>query len=282
MVADPPTTPEPAQYYSPDDYGPGNYGSSVPYAAASGGQYADGPYAGPSQGYQDLAQQYTRGAGGRPRRSARGRRIALVVAALVVAAAAGGGAALALHHDNSPATTTNAADLPGSVQALDSPSSTAPPGWTPVTVSPAADGTTAGFTIDIPPGWTEARYGFSTDFTDGNGDRFFEVDLTQHTYPNMVQEARFIETQSLAKNKFPGYNRAALRAVPVRGTSGAFWQFTWDRDGVTTRTDDIMFIDNTPNGQQSYAIYFRAPDSGWNSRFLPQFEKMLSTFQILQ
>jgi hypothetical protein len=274
--ADPPTMPEPAQYYGP----------STPYAAASGGQYAGGQYADPSQDYPGLAQQYAPDTGGRPRRFRRGRRIALVVGAIVVAAAAGGGAALALNHGSNSAAatnTTNAASLknqPGSVQALDTPSTVVPAGFTSYTVSPSAAGTTAGFTIDVPSNWTETKDGLITKFQDDNGDRFFEVDLTAHTYTNMVTEAQFIETQSVAKDTFPDYKRAALKAAPVRGTQGAFWQFTWDRNGLTTRTDDILFNDQTPNGPQSYAIYFRAPNAGWNSKFLPQFEKMLSTFQI--
>ena len=130
-----------------------------------------------------------------------------------------------------------------SVQALDTPSTTVPPGFTPVTVSPSAAGTTAGFSIDVPSSWTETRDGLITKFNDDNGDRFLEVDLTAHTYTNMVTEAEFIEKQQVAVGTFPGYKRVALKAAPVRGTSGAFWQFTWDRNGVTTRTDDILFID---------------------------------------
>jgi hypothetical protein len=166
------------------------------------------------------------------------------------------------------------------VRALDTPSTTLPPGFTPVTVSPSAAGTTAGFSIDVPSSWTETRDGLITKFNDDNGDRFLEVDLTAHTYPNMVTEAEYVEKQQVAVDTFPAYHRTALKAVPVRGTSGAFWQFTWDRNGVTTRTDDILFMAQTPDGQQSYAIYFRAPNSGWGSKFLPQFEKMLSTFQV--
>jgi eukaryotic-like serine/threonine-protein kinase len=275
--ADPPTMPERAQYHGP----------SVPYAAASGGQYAGGQYAGPSDGYQDLAQQYAPGTGGRPRRSHRGRWIAMAAAAVVVAAAAGGGAALALHHTNNAAATTtntNAAtlkNLPGSVQALDTPSSTVPSGWAPDTVSPSAVGTTAGFTIDMPPGWQETTKGLATTFTDENGDRNFEVDLRPHTFSNMVREAEYVEQSSVAKGDFPGYKRAALKEVPVRNTPGAFWQFTWVQGGVTYRGDDIFFIEQTPNGPQSYALFFWAPDSGWNSKFLPQFKKMLSTFQTV-
>jgi tRNA A-37 threonylcarbamoyl transferase component Bud32 len=274
---DPPTMPEPAQYY----------GRNPPHAPASGGPYAGGQFAGPSQDYPGLAQQYAPGTGGKPRRSRRGRRIALVVGAIVVAAAAGGGAALALNHENnagaSITNTSNGASLqnqPASVQALDTPSTTVPPGFTPVTVSASAAGTTAGFSIDVPSSWTETRDGLITKFKDDNGDRFLEVDLTAHTYPNMVTDAEYVEKQQVAVGTFPGYKQAALKAVPVRGSSGAFWQFTWDRNGVTTRTDDILFMAQTPNGQQSYAIYFRAPNSGWGSKFLPQFEKMLSTFQV--
>ncbi len=37
----------------------------------------------------------------------------------------------------------------------------------------------------------------------------------------------------------------------------------------------------TSAGSQSYAIYFRAPNSDWNSTNLPLFKKMLHTFQTV-
>jgi hypothetical protein len=240
-----------------------------------------------------MSRQYTPGTGGRaarPRR--RGRVIGIVVAAVIVAAAAGAGAAYALHKDkkNAPTTPPTSAaansvpfsQLPATVQAIDTPSNALPAGYTTETVHPSDTGTTAGFSIDIPPGWTETQSGLVTKFTDDNGDRFLEVDLTTHTYDNMINEARYIERQSLAEGKFPGYQRVHIEPVPVRNANGGFWQFTWTpAGGVLTRADDILFIDQTANGQQSYAVYFRAPNKGWNAKYLPVFETMLHTFQVV-
>ena len=45
--------------------------------------------------------------------------------------------------------------------------------------------------------------------------------------------------------------------------------------------DDIVFIEPTPAGSQSYAVYIRAPSSGWGGTYLPAFDKILPTFQTL-
>ena len=109
-----------------------------------------------------------------------------------------------------------------------------------------------------------------------------EIDLTPHTYSNMLTEAKYLESQVVAKDKFPNYKRAGMEAVPIRGTNGAFWQFTWTPSvGAKMRADDILFVKPTAAGSQSYAIYFRAPAPGndWNNKYLPVFKKMLRTFQ---
>jgi hypothetical protein len=95
-----------------------------------------------------------------------------------------------------------------------------------------------------------------------------------------VTEARYIKTQSLLKGTFPGYKQTHLQGVPIRGTQGAFWQFSWTPAGeVKQLSDDILFVLPTSAGSQSYALYFRAPSSGWNSTYLPGFERVLRTFQ---
>jgi hypothetical protein len=40
-----------------------------------------------------------------------------------------------------------------------------------------------------------------------------------------------------------------------------------------------LFVLPTSAGKQSYAVYMRAPDSDWNSDYLPMFEKILPTFE---
>ena len=260
--------------------------------AGSGAQYG-GPgaqYAGPSQDYPDLARQYAPGTGGRPRRGRR-RAIWLIAAAVVIAAAAGGGAAYALHKDKPgttkppPAAAANSvpfSKLPGSVQAIDRPSTSLPAGFTTQAVQPSQLGTTAGFTIDVPTGWVESHLGMATYFKDPNSQQFLEVDLTPHTYDNMVTEANHIERQSLSQGKFPNYKRLHIEAVPILSANGGFWQFTWKpAKSVKLQADDLLFIDQTSAGKQSYALYFRGPSKGWGSTYLPLFEKMLHTFQTI-
>jgi hypothetical protein len=213
----------------------------------------------------------------------------LISAAVVVAAAAGAGAALAVNGNSSgsapPAASNPAsANLPASVQALDDPSNTIPAGWTRETVRPSATGTRAGFSIAVPPGWTEKRSGLTTYFYAPDGAWFMKVDLTAHTYPNMLTEAKYLERQVVASGQLPNYKRADLKAVPIRGTNGAFWQFTWTLSGgAKTRADDILFIKPTGAGSQSYAIYFRAPTPGndWSTKYLPVFKRMLRTFRTV-
>jgi hypothetical protein len=276
---DPPTTPAPA-YESPE------YGGSDAYYAGSNAQYA-----GPSQPYPGLARQYAPGTGGHSqRRYRRGRLIMLIIAAMVAAAAIGGGTAYALRDRNrssagtmvdNTGNSTNA-NLPKTVQGLDTPSTVLPAGWTQYTVPSSQTGTMAGFKIDLPPNWTEQNPGLATYFNGPYG-MVMDIDLTQHTYSTMVTEANYIEKQSLAQGAFPRYKRFEIIAVPVRGTAGAFWQFTWvsSKLGVRYRTDDILFIKHTAAGPQSYAIDFWSPDSVWNAKTVPTVRKILRTFQTV-
>jgi hypothetical protein len=163
------------------------------------------------------------------------------------------------------------------VNALNDPSSTIPAGWTVEKVQPSAANTTAGFSVDIPPDWSVRRAGPTTHFIGPNG-LVMNIDLRAHTYPNMVTEATYIERQSLVNH--PDYTRVHLQAVPIRGTTGAFWQYTWMPQGsVKLLADDILFIKPTTAGSQSYAIEIKGYSTGWGQRWLPMFKQILSTFQ---
>jgi hypothetical protein len=246
-----------------------------------------GQYAGPSQAYPDLAAQYAPapvgGAGERRRAS---RWWLVLVICVLVAAAIGAGAALALRHNNG-----GSGAAPGvkggtvqtqflSLNALNARSTVVPAGLKPVTVPSTKYDTTAGFTVDVPPGWSEKPIGLATYFY-GPNDVVLDIDLTAHKFlNNMVREARHLQQQQAPPvgDTFPGYHRSYLQGVTVRGTHGAFWQFTWIYQGVRVRTDDILFVLPTAAGNQSYAVYIRAPDNGWGSKYLPMFEKILPTF----
>jgi hypothetical protein len=134
--------------------------------------------------------------------------------------------------------------------------------------------------MDIPRGWTVTRTRNRTyiaDPADPAKDIHLLVDLTPHTYPDMVREATFIEGRS----GFAGYQRVGLAPLTIRGTAGAWWEFTWVRKGTAQTALDLLFIVDTPSGQQSYALYATAPTSIWG-QLQPVFAEELRTFAPLQ
>ena len=303
----PPSPPSPARPVTPPDrpaYGPSSAGQGYPPPQQqgvttpfppSGALYgpAAGNYAGPSQPHSDLAGQYKPGTGGgrTGRGRGQGRRILWLAVAVIIAAAIGVGTALALNENNSgtgtagggssPATVPSVPDTPTgfkSIDALNSPSTALPAGWSTVTVTAAdANSAAAGFSIDLPPGWKETRKDLATDFT-GPGNLLLEVDLTAQPTSNMLTAATQIE----AATHFRDYKRLNLQAEPVRHAEGAVWKFNWTpAGGVQYTVDDIFFAQQTSAGVQDYAVYLRSPSSTFGSTSLPLFDKILPTFQTV-
>jgi hypothetical protein len=227
--------------------------------------------------------------GGRAGRIPQGsrRRLIWLALAVIIAIAIGVGAALALSQggtanaDGDPTVVPSVADSTTSFQtvnALNDPSATLPAaGWTTATVTAAdAQSTAAGFSVDVPPGWTETRSALATDFH-GPGDLLFEVDLTEQPTSNMLSAATQVETGS----HFRGYQQKALTAVPVRHAEGAVWKFSWTPAGGAQLTaDDVFFAQPTSAGAQDYAVYVRSPSSTFSSS-LTVFDQMLRTFQTV-
>jgi hypothetical protein len=207
---------------------------------------------------------------------------------VVLAAAIGVGAAFLIQRDSG----ANASSDNGSqsAQALQSPptavqmiddQAAAPAGWQTITVSAAKTGTTAGFSIAAPANWTAGQSKLATTITAPDSIRYVEVDLTSHHYANMLNEANYIQNTAISEGHFPGYHLVSLRQATIRGTSGAFWAFTWVRpDGTVMRVNDLLFVLQTPAGPQSYAIYLTAPDAQFTgSEGLGTFGKVLASFK---
>ena len=134
----------------------------------------------------------------------------------------------------------------------------------------------AGFSIDVPAGWTETRKGLATDFN-GPGQQLVEVDLTQQPTSNMLDAA----TQVEAATHFRDYKQLNLQAEPVRHAEGAVWKFDWTpAGGVQLTADDIFFAQSTSAGVQDYAVYIRSPSSTFSTS-LSLFDKILPTFQTV-
>jgi hypothetical protein len=206
----------------------------------------------------------------------------------VAGASAGVATALLVHNHSgtprgqasSPAAVTGSTLPPtGLVNAINQPLSGPPPaGYRGYRRQPLG-AENAGFTIDLPTNWTVTPQGAHEVWLySPQPHTNLLVDLTPHTYTDMVQEAQYIEAQSVPR--FPGYHRVDLKPLTIRGTAGSFWKFTWNNQGVSQTALDLLFIASTPSGPQSYALYATAPSSQWNT-LQPVFDEMVRSFAPL-
>jgi serine/threonine protein kinase len=295
-----PTTPQPdfSSWYNQSPRSgasPGGSGSGYPPPAGYGpagwpgqaSQRAQGAPAWPGAAY----------APSRRRRSGLGWKAA-VVALAIIGAAAGAATVMLLHqsHSGSPqGQTTGTGSVSGS--ASGSSSATLPPptlqiidainqratgplpsGFT-TTSQPAAASETAGFSIAAPTSWHKTTSGYQTYLRDPTDpDTNILIDLTPHTYQDMLAEARYIESRSAPR--FPGYHRVGMAATNVRGTTGSWWKFTWNNNGVQQEALDVLFVARTSAGPQSYALYMTAPVSQFD-QMRPIFDEEVETFATL-
>jgi hypothetical protein len=178
---------------------------------------------------------------------------------------------------------SSSASLPPStlqiIDAINKPATgPLPSGFTMIS-QPAASNETAGFTIAAPTNWQQSTSGYQTYLTDpADANTNILIDLTPHTYPDMLQEAQYIERQSIPR--FPGYKRVGMAATNVRGTTGAWWKFTWNKKGVQQEALDLLFVLHTSKGPQSYALYVTAPKSTFD-QMRPIFDEEAETFATL-
>jgi hypothetical protein len=156
-----------------------------------------------------------------------------------------------------------------------------PAGWTWYTASASSMGTSAGFKLAIPDGWQPAREstGRGYLFEAPGGATLLQVDLTPHTFADMVKEAHYLSQEAPKQGKFPGYADEVIRATPVRGRVGASWGFTWQDSKLgEVRSLDLMYIAQTSGGPQSFALYMTSPASTFNS-YLHDFTEEMRTFR---
>lgn len=198
-------------------------------------------------------------------------------------AAATGGAGSASHGPTgtSTGTTANPASINQSINEPEPATGTLPSGFQAFSLPAGTAGTTAGFQIAHPSNWSvERTSGVRTRFQDPDLNAYLLVDMTRHTYPDMLAEARYIERQSLAKGSFPGYQRIEMARINIRGRPGAYWKFQWNDNGTVQEVLDLMYIADTSAGQQSYALYFTAPKAQWNALHV-NFDPEAQTFAPL-
>ena len=188
--------------------------------------------------------------------------VTLGIVLLVVAVAAGllvyrvqhrTGLNTAVNQTGSSASNTTS-DSP--VAAAAGAASTGPPpaGYRSVTVGAATLGSTSGFTIAVPDTWKFSIRGTAAFAEAPTGGAFLQIDLTPHTYRDMLREARYLAALTQEQGKFPGYRGLGIRPANVRGTSGTAWQFTWQSPALgRVRALDLVY-----NASTSAAAVLRA------------------------
>jgi tRNA A-37 threonylcarbamoyl transferase component Bud32 len=253
----------------------------------------------PNGGTQSLP---TAGQGGAhaagPARSGRATLVACVAVAIVAVGLLGG---FAVSHFMRREADGKAGLKPGTGHAAStgthssapasppsSPQSTAsaappplPDGYTWYSLPAASAGTTAGFRLAVPSGWSTSRSGLVTYARNPSGAEFMEVDLTPHTYAGVMAEARWLQAKTLSQNKFPGYRRISISPTSVAGSPAALWAFSWQEAGVgRVIVEDYLFDLPAGSGSQSYAVYASAPVAGW-SPTVQALNEAIQTFQPL-
>ncbi len=222
--------------------------------------------------------------------SRRPRRTGLVTLGIVllVVAVAAGLLVYRVQHRTGLNTAANQTGSSVSNTTSDSPvaaaagaPSTAPPpaGYRSVTVGAATLGSTSGFTIAVPDTWKFSIRGTAAFAEAPTGGAFLQVDLTSHTYRDMLREARYLAALTQEQGKFPGYLGLGIRPANVRGTSGAAWQFTWQSPALgRIRALDLVYNASTSAGLQSFALYMSSTNTAWNSN-LAAFDEEVRTFR---
>ena len=164
--------------------------------------------------------------------------------------------------------------------AAGAPSTGPPPaGYRSVTVGAATLGSTSGFTIAVPDTWKFSIRGTAAFAEAPTGGAFLQIDLTPHTYRDMLREARYLAAVTQEQGKFPGYLGLGIRPANVRGTGGAAWQFTWQNPALgRVRALDLVYNASTSAGLQSFALYMSSPNTAWNSN-LAAFDEEARTFR---
>ncbi|GHC80458.1 hypothetical protein GCM10007079_19420 [Nocardiopsis terrae] len=100
---------------------------------------------------------------------------------------------------------------------------------------PAAEGMTwtrdpEGFALLVPDGWPRRTEGASVFYDSPTSNAYLQIDRTPHSnddeYAHVVEQ----ESDSVAQNRLPGYERIRLEDVTARTSfaSAADWEFSWD------------------------------------------------------
>ena len=228
----------------------------------------------------------TGAAAGRRRSPRRAALISVGVLVLIVAAVAGLIAWRQYHRaDVSPGgrsgsqPATRTPESPAAAVAGPASTGPVPAGYRTLTVPASEFNSTAGFTMVVPDSWGVSTQGTGIIVEAPGGTAFLQIDLTPHTFSDMIVEARYLAALTQRQDKFPGYAGQIISRINLRGGAGAAWAFTWlDPSLGRVRALDLIYDASTPNGRQSYALYLSSVATAWTSN-LGVFDEAMRTFR---
>lgn len=174
----------------------------------------------------------------------------------------------------SPSGSPTASGSPSpSVSPSPSPSSgsTLPSGYIWQSESAATAGTTAGFKLATPSSWLLTP-GLHTRIAPLVGAIRLGVDMAPFAVQWPVKEARHLQAQAIAANRYPGYRLVSILAMRFHGSAAATWTFSWKPALSSSRTDvtAVIFTAKTTAGPQPYVLSISAPapHAAWASYVL--------------
>lgn len=137
---------------------------------------------------------------------------------------------------------------------------TLPSGYTWQSESAATAGTTAGFRLATPASWLLTP-GLHTYIAPLVGAIRLGVNMAPFAVQWPVKEARHLQAQAIASNRYPGYRLVSILATRFHGFAAATWIFSWKPPLSSSRTDvtAVIFTAKTSAGPQPYVLSISAP-----------------------
>jgi hypothetical protein len=130
----------------------------------------------------------------------------------------------------------------------------APPGYTSVRGP--------GFSLAVPTGWRRSQVNNNTFWTAPDGSAFIQVDTTVWAGSSNQQAFRAEADTKRRSDAFSDYSQKRVEDLTYQGQPATDWEFTFTDSAKRKIHAQDRFV---RLGGQTYAIYFRAPDSAWLS-----------------
>ncbi|WP_026341718.1 serine/threonine-protein kinase [Actinomadura atramentaria] len=127
----------------------------------------------------------------------------------------------------------------------------------------------AGYSVDVPAGWTRRATRDGVEWTDAAGGRTLRIVPARG---DALGGLRGDERAALESGVLPGYRRLRLEAMPGLGHAAAEWEFTWRGGGDEPARHGLR------SRMPGFEFAFTAPDDRWTPA-QRVYDQILRTFR---